>query len=371
MSKKQKVLHLLTSLNAGGAETNLLALLNHFDRDKFEHAVAFGGGGGALEKELSALGVELIQLSPRPLGMRSVMSNRAIVSKIKDYAPDIIHSHLDLVNIFGLLAKKKTACKLILHFHGLGMVPHHLLPNRPFKHRLWNLIAKFYKYCDKALAICNFQLPFLKDLGFDQQQIVMVPNGISLNVALPETTGSTEGYSFVNVGRFQPQKDHKMLIDAFSEVVKQVPDSRLLLVGDGPLRAEIEAQVHTLELDNNVEFLGVRRDIPDILAVNDCFVLGSRWELHPITILEAMRAGLPVIASDVGGVADTVVDGKTGYLTEAENLQSLTDAMLKLAKDRDMGRRMGSLGRDRVKESFNNEKVAMQIEQVYDSVLKN
>lgn len=369
MNTKQKVLHLMTSLGAGGAETNLLALLGHFDRDKFEHAVAYGGENGPLESEFKSRDIKLIRIAEEPLGVRSLFKMRKMISRIKQYSPDIIHSHLDLTNVIGLMAKKSMDCQLVIHFHGLGMIPHHLLPNRPFKHRMWNLAAKKYNRCDKAIAICNFQLPFLKDLGFTEKQIAMIPNGISLDKPVPKAKGLSGEYSFVNVGRFQPQKDHAMLIDAFQKVVEVVADCKLVLVGDGELRETITEKVKSMGLANNVEFLGVRRDIPDILANNNCFVLGSRWELHPITILEAMRAGLPVIASDVGGIADTVDDGNTGLLIEAENTESLANAMIKLAKNPEQGVIMGQNGEKRVQEYFNNELVARQIESVYQDVL--
>ncbi|HFD32676.1 MAG TPA: glycosyltransferase family 1 protein [Gammaproteobacteria bacterium] len=371
INNKKKVLHMLSSLNAGGAETNLLALMAHFDSDVYEHAVAYGGENGALEPEFRSAGIKLIQLSPVPLGVGAFFKYKDILSRIKQFSPDIIHSHLDLTNVFGLLAKKSFGSHLVIHFHGLGMIPHKLLPNRPFKHRLWNVIARSYKKCDKAIAICTFQIPFLLDLGFKKEQIDLIPNGINFDSDEPISVPAHEGYKFVNVGRFQPQKDHRMLVDAFKGVVKKVPSAKLILVGDGQLRSSIEEQVLSLGLENSVEFLGVRRDIPEILANSDCFVLGSRWELHPITILEAMRTGLPVIASDVGGISDTVDDGNTGLLIEAENTSSLESAMIELALDVERGKNMGANGLKRVKKHFNNAIVAQQIEQVYRDVLSD
>ena len=104
-TKRIRVLHLLTSPYTGGAETNLLALLRHFDRDRFEHAVAFGGSG-QLEAEFERLGVTLIRLSRRPLCIKSVVEIPKMVRQIREYGPEIIHSHLDLPNVLGLVAKR-------------------------------------------------------------------------------------------------------------------------------------------------------------------------------------------------------------------------------------------------------------------------
>lgn len=354
----------MTDLRAGGAETNLLALLKYFQHEKFEHAVAYGGGGPLLD-EFAKAGVRFIKLSERPLTLKSIWELSSMLSIIGEYAPDIVHAHLDLPNIVGLAYKKKSGCKLILHLHGLGSIEHRKLPERPFKHRFWNLIARGYRYSDKIVAICSFQLASLAKWGVRSEQIVMVPNGITMNNERPVRTATKQGFRFINIGRFFPQKDHALLIRSFKEVCMVSPDARLLLVGDGPLRTEVEQQVKDLELVDNVEFLGVRRDVPELLGQSDCFVLGSRWELHPITILEAMRAGLPVIASDVGGIRDTLVDAKTGFLVNPGDQSALTSSMVRLVEDPDHAVEMGLQGYEVVRNKFSNELVARRFETIY------
>jgi glycosyltransferase involved in cell wall biosynthesis len=365
-----KILHLLSSLAPGGAETNLLSLLPHFDETRYEHAVAFGGGG-ELEKDFQRAGVRLVKLSQKPISLKSALEAPAILKVIKDYSPAIIHSHLDGPNIIGLMAKWVLKCKLVLHFHGFGIIPRKNLPGRAMNHYLWNGIAHIYRYCNHAIAICTFQLPFLKTLGFTNGKIALIPNGINYDdILLGMDKDKHDYYRFVNVARFFPQKDHDLLMRAFYSIVHEVPCARLVLVGDGPLRPDIEKQAKALGIDDKVTFLGVRKDIPQILADCDCFVLPSLWELHPITILEAMRAGLPVIASDVGGVADTVADGVSGFLVKAGDEQSLTKAMIRLASEPELGRRMGTEGFRMVKEQFSNSLVAQKIESAYRTVLR-
>lgn len=366
--RRIRVLHLLTAPFAGGAETNLLGLLQYFDRDRFEHAVAFGGEGPLLE-EFERAGVVVIRLSEQPLRLKSIFEIPAMVKRIGEYAPDIIHSHLDLANVLGLVAKRQLGCKLVLHFHGLAIIPLNRLPSRSYQHILWNLLANLYRYCDRGISICTFQHPFLSKLGMGTDQVALIPNGISLDVTLPSRALDANVYRFLNVGRFFPQKDHALLIRTFAEVSQRLPQVRLTLVGDGPLRPDVERQVQEMGLRDKVEFLGIRRDIPEILAASDCFVLNSRWELHPITILEAMRAGLPVIASDVGGVADTVVDGNTGLLIQPGDQAGLIKAMLAMAEEQERGVAMGQQGAIRVAEQFSNALVARKIESVYVDVL--
>jgi glycosyltransferase involved in cell wall biosynthesis len=366
-----RILHLLSSLAPGGAETNLLALLPHFDGTRYEHAVAFGGGG-ELEKDFLKAGFRLVRLSQKPISLRSVLETPGILKVIKGYSPDIIHSHLDGPNIMGLIAKWALKCKLVLHFHGLGIIPRQLLPGRGLTQDLFNSIAHAYRYCDHAIALCAFQLPFLKKIGINSGKIALIPNGINLNGGLRiEKQTKDIYYRFVNVARFFPEKNHNLLLRVFYEVVREVSRARLILAGDGPLRPSIEKQAKALGIDDKVSFLGVRNDVPQILVDCDCFVLPSLWELHPITILEAMRAGLPVIASNVGGVADTVTDGVSGFLVKAGDEQGLTRAMLHLASEPELGRKMGAEGLHTVKEKFSNAVVTQKIESVYRTVLRD
>jgi glycosyltransferase involved in cell wall biosynthesis len=365
---KPKVLHLLTSLGAGGAETNLLALCRHFDRSKFHHAVAFGGGG-ALEEEFVGQGVELVPLSVRPLCLRSVFELSKMVARVSAFAPTIVHSHLDLPNVVGLVARRRLGCKLVLHFHNVGIIPRSELPGRSRIHLLWNGIARFYRQCDRAIAICTYELPYLRRVGIPDDRIVLIPNGLTLDDSPESSPSQDKRFSFACVARFFPAKDHGVLVDAFAKVVSAHPEATLALVGDGPLRGAIEERVRRRGLEKNVLFLGLRRDVATVLSMSRAFVLASCYELSPITILEAMNAGLPVVASDVGGVSDTVVDGETGLLVRPRSVDALAEALLRLVNEPDLANEMGWKGRARLVRRFSNADLAKRIESVYEVLL--
>lgn len=371
--RKIRVLHLLTSLGAGGAETNLLALAQFYDTDMFQHAVAFGGGG-SLKKEFEKTNMELIQILPEPVSLRSYFGLKNMGKKIEQYSPDIIHSHLDLVHIIGLRAKSRLSCKLLLHLHDSGIIPRNQIPGRGSKHLIWSVLNKTYKYSDKIIAICSFQLPFLERLGIDPSRIVVIPNGINPDGEVGNANTITvedqrKGYCFINVGRFYKEKGHEILVQAFHAVNKTYPETYLTLVGDGPLRKDIERQVAQLELRDRITFAGVRRDVPELLRLHDCFVLSSLWELQPITILEAMRAGLPVITTDVGGVRDMVVEGENGLLAKLGDAEDLSRAMIRMASNPEIGREFGEKGYLAVRRSFSNSIVVKKIEDLYLSVI--
>lgn len=368
MNRRIRVLHLLTSLGPGGAETNLLALLQHFDLKQYDHAIAYGGGG-VLTPQYQTQQVRLLSLAEKSLSLRLMYKLPAMIKQIQAYAPDILHAHLDIPNAFALLMRPVLGCKLVLHLHGQGIVPRSEMPKRGAWQLLWNAIAHFYKYCDYAIAICRFQLPYLKRLGFRDDQVVVIPNGINLT-GFPRTSGpARDNYRFVHVARFFQEKRHDLLIEAFKEVNRGMPHTHLTLVGDGPLRSGIESKVRALGLQGKVEILGVRRDVPEILAKSDCFVLNSHWELHPITILEAMRAGLPVIATAVGGVPDTVENQVTGLVVPPDNMETLVHAMLEMAQNPQRARQMGEQGYRAVTENFSNTAVARKIEKMYTQLL--
>lgn len=368
LRERFRILHLITSLAPGGAETNLLALLNHFDQDRFQHAVAFGGGG-LLEKEYARVGIPLGRLLPQPRSDGSKQQIPSMLVWVKKYAPDLIHSHLDLPNVLGLAAKHMLKCRLVLHFHGNGIVPPQELPGRSKNHWVRYLVNRAYRTCDRGIAVCSAQLPFLFRLGMRQDQIALIPNGITLAKGFKMKGPDLEGYRFVNVANFSPFKNHELLIKAFHWVSRKLPQVRLDLVGEGPLRPALEHQVRLLNLQEKVSLRGVRLDVPDILASSHCFVLSSRWELHPITILEAMRAGLPVIATKVGGVTDTVADGISGMLVDSGDEAALARAMLTLATRPELGLAMGDRGLRLVQERFDNQMVAKRIEAEYLDIL--
>ncbi|MEO5378892.1 MAG: glycosyltransferase [Magnetococcus sp. DMHC-6] len=165
-----------------------------------------------------------------------------------------------------------------------------------------------------------------------------------------------EDFIIGTVGRFWPVKDHANLVLAFAHLIKNIPAGqrlpRLVLVGDGLLRGRLEELIHTLELDHLVWITGWRQDIAQLLRVMDLFVLPSLAEGTPMTILEAMATGLPVVATRVGGVPDLILEGKTGVLVPPANALALAKAMEMLFCDRELAVKFGLCGRENILQNF-------------------
>lgn len=153
---------------------------------------------------------------------------------------------------------------------------------------------------------------------------------------------AVEDVLFVCVARLSPQKNHALLLEAFARGSASDPRARLLLVGKGGLQSEVEKRVRALGVAGKVRLLGLRTDIPEILNAADVFVLSSDWEGNPLSIMEAMSAGKPVISTAVGGVPELVEDSKTGVLTLPGDVKSLAQAMRYLLEDSEARTSMGT-----------------------------
>jgi glycosyltransferase involved in cell wall biosynthesis len=174
----------------------------------------------------------------------------------------------------------------------------------------------------------------------------VVPLGIDLDrFAVGKPVLPKNGPLVGNVGRLAPQKDHATLLEAIALVRERRPDVRLVLVGDGELRVELERQAAALGLAESVLLLGERHDVPDLLASIDVFANASRYEGLCLAVIEAQAAGVPVVATPVGGIRETIVDGETGLLVPPGDHRALADAISRLLDDRHLATRLASAAR--------------------------
>jgi len=178
---------------------------------------------------------------------------------------------------------------------------------------------------------------------------VVIPNAVDVDAA-PRATHAGDPPRVVTVGRLAAPKDTLTLVRALAALGPMRFSA--LVVGDGPDRPELEAEIRSLDLSGAVELAGSRADVPDLLAAADVFVLSSRSEGAPFSILEAMAAGLPVVATDVGGVGELVADGETGLLVPADDPDRLAEALRSLLADGALRRRLGAAGLARARERF-------------------
>lgn len=176
-----------------------------------------------------------------------------------------------------------------------------------------------------------------------------------------------EGRLVGNVARLAPQKGQNVLLDALPRVLERHPDTRFVLVGDGPLRSELEAQATRLGISDRVVFTGARSDVPELLASFSVFALPSHFEGLCYAVIEAQAAGVPVVATPVGGVRETVIADETGLRCEPGDPVSLADGIVRLLDDPDEARRLADEARRRVRERFATERMVAETIAIYDS----
>ena len=164
-------------------------------------------------------------------------------------------------------------------------------------------------------------------------------------------------------------KGHPLLLDAAAEVIREFPKTRFVFAGDGALRKELEDKVDRLGLGQNVLFLGRRNDIPEILACCDIGVLPSKAEGLPNAVLEYLAAGLPTVASAVGGNAEIIRDGENGLLFPAENAGALAEKLLRILRDPEFARRLGQAGQEHVRQNFSFDRMIEQVDRMYTELL--
>ncbi|MFO7152854.1 MAG: glycosyltransferase [Bacillota bacterium] len=362
--EKVKVLHILPSFGPGGAERLVVDLMEAMDREQFEVAAAslFPAGGSILEEEIREKGLKVFfldkRLGPDPMVMVS------LYQLIRDFMPHVVHTHLYVLR-YALLP--------IL----LCRVPARV-------HTVQNVAQKEVDAVGKWVHKVAFRFCRVVPVSVSKEVAATVKTlyGVHLNTpviynAIPSTRFSIEAPAvnrkeklvLLHVGRFAPQKNHLLLIEGVARVLAQYPYIELWLVGDGPLRPAVEKLVLEKKLQNYVRFMGLRRDIPELLAQADVLLLPSDWEGLPLVVLEAMAAGRPVVATRVGGVPELVEEEKTGFLVPPRDPDALAGAILRLARDPELRKRMGEVARKRALERFDIRQTAQAYGELYLKLL--
>lgn len=250
----------------------------------------------------------------------------------------------------------------------------------PFGRVIITALIRFTnRYLDRTIAVSDQTREMLiENYGVPPGRVVAIRNGVDVaafggsvdGAAVRRELGlSRDDRVAVMIGRVAPRKGHDLALRAVARARDRLPALRMVFVGEGELLEEIEQESARLGVDDRVVFAGFRRDVPEVLAAADAFVLSSEGESLPLTILEAMSAGLPVISTDVGGISEAVESGTTGLLVESGDADGLADAMVAVLGDPEMAASMGSRGRRKVEEEFSLEACSGSVFRLYEEIL--
>lgn len=362
---KTKIVYLITKAEHGGAQTHVADLLAGFSNNLNLNLLV--GEEGFLTDRARELGVQVHILPDLVQPLEPVKDLKAIfqaIKVIKALKPDLVHCHSSKAGLIGRVAAKVAGVPAVFTAHGWGFADGVSWPRRTLAIASERACSPLTSHtitvseADRQLAI-RYRVA-------RASQLTTIQNGVA-DLSRQSSLRPNKIVRLIVVARFAPQKDHLLLLNALTHL--EPTTYELLLIGDGPTRSEVEQTVKALELQANVSFLGTRSDIPELLATSDVFVLPSNWEGFPISILEAMRAGLPVIASDVGGSREAVENGKTGFLVPRGDAAALTAKLAKLVTDPALRAKFGSAGRAKFESEFTLDQTLSKTLEVYNDVL--
>jgi len=364
------VFHLIGSLRVGGAEQQLVSLVPLFDREKFRIIVGTLQPGGGLENVLAESGIEYVNLSFRVRTFVQCMLRLAGI--LRREKVDILHTHIAYTSFFGRLAGLCSRVPfMVTTDHG-----QHLWKKR------WEVMADWalnrFTACRVAVTGDVAEILHTRD-HTPRNKIIVVPNGVdverfrvdsSRGKAVRKELGISDDTVVVGtVARLSWAKALEVLVETTAELVKRLPKVRCVIVGDGSLRGEVEQCVKDLGMQDYVLMTGTRMDVPELLSAFDVFVLSSRTEGLPVSLLEAMAAGRPIASTRVGGIPEVVTDRKEALLVEPGDPHALADAIVEIVSDPRLAAELARNAEERVGAEYSIAATVRKLERVYCDLL--
>ncbi len=387
--KPIKILHLITTVEEGkgigGAENLLLSMLDKIDKSEFKFIVAYHLPT-RLKKELGRTKVEQLfkekGTEVELFATRSKFDLLAIIkliNLIREKNIDIVHAQQPRLDFLGSIAAKLAGVPVVITRH-LSMAR---FPINRFKRQIYQLFDSLVtaRLADKIITVSKeIASDLIKTQRVSPNKIKVIYNGIDPGKFSRQTDEKRSIRKEFKLGKCQLvgiiariniQKSHQYFLEAVSYIVKIMPQVKFLIVGDGPLKADMEKLAKKLGIDSWVIFTGYRTDISQIISELDIIVLSSLTEGLPVVFLEAMAMSKPVVSFNVGGVSELVIDGQTGILVPLKDSSGLAKAIIKLLKNKEEATGMGMAGWKRLDEKFSLEQMVRGYEEVYVEIIES
>ncbi|MDZ7265876.1 MAG: GT4 family glycosyltransferase PelF [candidate division KSB1 bacterium] len=363
--RRIKIAHPTAALHVGGKENGMVNLVNAMSTDIFENYIFVFKRGGALRQRIDPGQCQVIELGTRQGGDLRIYLRLA--HHFRRLRFNIVHTRSWSSLLEGMIAAKLTGVPLLVHGE------HGLIKDDTRIH-VW-VQRGFWRLADQVMCVSEaLRESLVARIGFPRERIRVIKNGVELerfNVKvdrheLKAALGiPPQAPVFGSIGRLVPVKDYATLIKAAKVVLSELSSAHLIFVGDGPLREELRALAERLGIAAQVHFLNWRKDVPALMRVLDVFVLSSLSEGMSNSILEAMCSGTAVVATNVGGNPELVVDKETGLLVPSQDAQQMGRAILALLLDAKRRRAMGAAGRRRIAEHFSLQVMVRNYEKMY------
>jgi glycosyltransferase involved in cell wall biosynthesis len=370
-----RVLLAITRLELGGAQRVVLQTATLLDRKRFAVALAWGPGD-YLDHE--AYEIRSLARYPIPTLVRPVApwsDIRALASlrdAIRDFRPDVIHTHSSKAGILGRLAARLERVPAVVHtVHGFGFTPLQSAPKRLLFKSVERLAARG---TDHFVMVSETDLDRGVEIGlFPRERATLIRAAVELEKFRPCGSGEEvrgrlglpPGARVVTqIGNFKPQKAPLDFVKVAEAVHRRFPQTRFVMVGDGPLKAEAERLTLSLGLGEAMTFCGWWDDIPGLLAATDVSVLTSRHEGLPCSVVESLAAGVPVVATAVDGTVEVVRPGVNGFLALAGDIRGLADHVCAILKKPELRRQLAAAAPEHL-EDFDVGVMVRQQEDLY------
>lgn len=358
-----RVLFVIRQLDYGGAERQLVELATRLPRQKFDVLVCCLCPPGPLAAELEDHGIRVVS-TYKKLGALSTCS-WALLSLVREFRPAVLHSYLFSANWRSLPVGRAARVPLVVT--SVRNVDIHAKRILTLGERL------FARFNDRVIANADAVREYVGSRhGVPGSKIHVIYNGVAMERARPrrEPPPRTTGGGVVGmIASLSPKKRHETFLRAARIVVERMPDTRFLIVGNGPMREALESRSRELGVADAVVFRGSTDDVASVLAETDVSVLTSVKEGCSNVILESMAAGRPVVVTDAGGNRELVVDGVTGFIVPIDDAEAVADRIVRLLSDADLRKRMGEEGFKRVRERFSVGRMVDETARIYMDIL--
>lgn len=372
-----RVAHVIKVTGIAGAERHLLTLLPALQERGVEvHLVPLTEPDNPVADFVSEL--QEREITVHPMVIRHDADIR-MAWRLRDLfrqsAPDIVHTHLLHADLYGIPGAKLAGVPVIITGRHNDNAFRRRFPVRQINQGLWRLV-------DAGIAISDSIARFAREIeGAPAHKVHRIYYGLDFD---PHAVDRNESRRALRddlrlapetplvgiVCRLVEQKGVIYGLRAFSKAAAESP-AHLVIAGDGPLRAALEAEAQTLGIADRVHFLGWRDDVPHLMAALDVFLLPSLWEGFGLVLLEAMAQQTPIVASAVSAIPEIVIDGQTGLLSPPRAVDGLTGALLRLLSDLPLARHLGLMGQERLETTFSARAMIEATHELYRELLKN
>ncbi len=373
MQKKIRILHVIDSLDLGGAQEALEHLIKYRNRELFEMRVVSMHRAGVYSPRMAQHGVHAGGLS---FSKHAPLYIPNLIRLVRDFKPDIAHFHLTWANILG-----KPLCRIA----GVRILINHDQTNERFRHRKglrFQLDKLTNKLSDHVFAVSKSIQSFLvEEEKIPRQRVSLLYNGVDLQRfswrggrdehQRQEWGIRGEEFLIAGIGRLHPQKNFSLFLKVAQALVRDKTAVRFVIVGDGPLRKKLEFEAKEAGLGRHVLFLGYVPDTRVVFNASDMLMMTSDYEGLPLTLLEAMATGVPALCSEVDGIQEILTEGRSGLLAKPGAADSFISQALRLMASASLRESLAVTARKIVESQFDAEHMAQAVEQVYLRLLSS